>query len=163
MAQTGARVGLNLYVLASNPRALEEEAEKFFKMAWEARELGLLKATKFEYAILNRAIQEGPERVSEVVRHFNGQKTIDKMMKLARQAELILPFLKQEEILSEWSQKQISRYLVRGRLRGECEVKLQSMVESMTHSFLITELIKATRDPDKWSNLVKKMKQSVKL
>lgn len=132
---------------------LLEEIEKFKELACQARERGILKASKFEYKLLTKALDEGPEKLSQVIHHLTPDADRRHMLKLARQANKFLPFVTPEKVLSHWAIKQINRYFVRGKLKGECEFKLHSMTEAMTDSFVVNALIEATRTEANWHRI----------
>lgn len=137
-----------------NETNLMKELEKFKQLAWQARERGILTASKFEYKLLTKALDEGPEKLAQVIQHLTPDDDRRHMHKLARQANKFLPFINPEQVLSDWAIKQINRYFVRGRLKGECEFKLLGMAEAMTDSFVINALIEASRTEDRWEKIV---------
>lgn len=143
-----------------NEDILLSEVEKFCQMAQRARDKGMLTATDFEFKLLNKAMEEGPERLVETIRHITPEEDQRKMIRLGEQAQKFLPFIKSEEVLSDWAIKQINRYFVKARLRGECEVKLQTMVEAMTDSFVVNALIEATRREEDWIRMIEHIKNN---
>jgi hypothetical protein len=145
---------LTAYALIDNEETLLQELEKFRQMAQSAREKGILNASKFEYKLLTKALEEGPEKLVRIIRHITPEADQRKMMRMADQANKFLPFVTPEQVLSDWAIKQINRYFVKGRLRNECEFKLQSMVEAMTDSFVVNALIEATRNADDWQRVL---------
>ncbi|MEG6616320.1 hypothetical protein V6C27_07760 [Peptococcaceae bacterium 1198_IL3148] len=145
---------LTAYALIDNEEVLLSEVEKFRQMTQLAREKGILSATKFEYKLLTKALDQGPEQLVKTIRHLTPENDQRKMMRLAEQANKFLPFVTPEQVLSDWAIKQINRYFVKGKLRDECEIKLQSMVEAMTDSFVVNALIEATRNDEDWQRMV---------
>ena len=150
------------YAFIDNEDVLREEVEKFRQMACRARERGILKASDFEYKLLRKALEEGPERLAETVRHLTPQQDQRFMMCLADQAQKILPFVLPDQVLSDWAIKQINKYFVKCRLRGDSEIKLHNMVESMTDSFVINALIEATKNDDDWELVCEHIRNNFK-
>lgn len=148
------------YALIDNEDSLMVEVEKFRQMAQKVREKGILSATKFEYKLLNKALAGGPEQLVQTIRHLTPEEDQRKMMRLAEQANKFLPFVVPDQVLSDWAIKQINRYFVKGRLRGECDIKLQTMVEAMTDSFVVNALIESTRNNDDWHKMVGHIKDN---
>ncbi len=145
-----------------NEDILTEEVEKFRQMACRAREKGVFKASDFEYRLLRKALGEGPERLAAAVRHLTPQEDQKFMLRLADQAQKFLPFVLPDHVLSDWAIKQINKYFVKARLRGDCEIKLHNMVEMMTDSFVINALIEATKSNDDWELVCEHIRNNFK-
>ena len=145
---------LSAYRYIDNEARLLEEMEKFKLLACQAREKGILKASKFEYKLLTKALDDGPEKLAQVIKHLTPDADRHHMLKLARQANKFLPFVTPEKVLSHWAIKQVNRCFVRGKLKGECEFKLQSMAEVMTDSFVVNALIEATKSEANWHKII---------
>nr|WP_204618354.1 hypothetical protein [Desulforadius tongensis] len=151
---------LTAYIIIDNEDILLEEVEKFRRMVVRAREKGLFTATKFEYKLLNKALKMGPEQLVQTIRHITPEKDRRAILRITEQAHKFLPFVVPDQVLSDWAVKQINRYFVRGKLRGECEQKLQTMVEALTDSFVVNALIESTRSEEDWQRLVEHIKQN---
>ncbi len=152
------QLSLGAYAFIDDEEILWQEVEKFRQLACEARAKGILRASEFEYKLMRKALDEGPERLAETIRHLTPEADQRQMMRLAEQGQKILPFIVPEQVLSDWAIKQINKYFVKGRLRGECEIKLQSMVEGMTDSFVINALIEATKNDEDWQLMCEHIK-----
>ncbi|WP_031515109.1 hypothetical protein [Desulfofalx alkaliphila] len=151
---------LTAYVAMDNEDILLNEMKKFKEMAQRARERGMLSATEFEFKLLKKALEEGPEKLVQTIKHITPEPVQQKMMRLGEQAQKFLPFVVPDAVLSDWAIKQINRYYVKGLLRGECEIKLQNMVQAMTDSFVVNAMIESTKEQDDWNNMVEHIKKN---
>ncbi|MBO8137427.1 MAG: hypothetical protein H0Z40_04755 [Desulfotomaculum sp.] len=120
----------------------------------KAREKGLFTATKFEYKLLKKALSVGTEELTKTIRHITPEEERRQLLCITEQAHKFLPFVVPSQVLSEWAVKQIDKYFTKGKLSGECEYKLQTMVEAMTDSFVVNALIESTRSEEDWHKMV---------
>ncbi|MTI81806.1 MAG: hypothetical protein FH758_13195 [Firmicutes bacterium] len=151
---------LTAYAVIDNEDVLMNELETFRHMAQRGRKKGLFSATKFEYKLLNRALDDGPEQLTETIRHLTPEAEQRQLMRIIEQAHKFLPFVVPDKVLSNWALKQVNRYFVKAKLREECEYKIETMMEAMTDSFVVNALIQSTRSDEDWHNMVQHIKET---
>ncbi|WP_066639754.1 hypothetical protein [Desulfolucanica intricata] len=152
---------LYAYTEINNLEMLETELIKFRDMIQSIRKSGFLYAAKFEYKLLLKAIEKGPEHLAQVLRQITSGGERKKLRYLAEQAQKFLPYADPKTILSDWELKQINCYSVKGKLNCECEIKLNQMIRFMIEIFMINAMIKAAGDESEWGTLVDHLRKNL--